>query len=184
MNLKHLLPGALAFAIAAILCPGARAADAAAQDQPSGNDQESTTLQRVEVRGRNQDDTRPKLQHIMKEVDGPLITVTKKTSITKIDNIPTVVDNNLRDLFAQTPGLYYSEQQSPGQVNLSYRGIGNPAGIRVRQLCCRTAFRSKATGSDFRRCMSSRCRRPLRKSSSSAAAARCCTGRSRLPSST
>ena len=62
----------------------------------------------------------------MKEVDGPLITVTKKTSITKLDNMPTIVDNNLREVFAQTPGLYYSEQQSPGQLNLSYRGIGNP----------------------------------------------------------
>ncbi len=62
----------------------------------------------------------------MKEVDGPLITVTKKTTITKLDDIPTVVDNNLRDLFAQTPGLFVSEQQTGSQFNLSYRGIGNP----------------------------------------------------------
>jgi Fe(3+) dicitrate transport protein len=85
------------------------------------------TLDPVKVREkRSQDDTRPKLQHIMKEVDGPLITVTKKTSITKLDNIPTVVDNNLRELFAQTPGLFLSEQQTASQFNLSYRGIGNP----------------------------------------------------------
>src|SRR5215831_9834571 len=85
------------------------------------------TLEPVKVEEKSRhDDTRPKLQHIMKEVDGPLITVTKKTSITKLDNIPTVVDNNLRDLFAQTPGLYLSEQQTASQFNLSYRGIGNP----------------------------------------------------------
>ena len=96
------------------------AADALAQDA-------APTLEPVKVQEkRPQDDTRPKLQHIMKEVDGPLITVTKKTSITKLDNIPTVVDNNLRGLFAQTPGLYLSEQQTASQFNLSYRGIGNP----------------------------------------------------------
>jgi len=84
-------------------------------------------LQTVQVKDKAlHDDTRPKLEHIMREVDGPLITVTKKSSITKLDNIPTVVDNNLRDLFAQTPGLYVSEQQTASQFNLSYRGIGNP----------------------------------------------------------
>jgi len=92
----------------------------AAQEKPQN-------LDTVHVKDKAlQDDTRPKLQHIMREVDGPLITVTKKTSITKLDNIPTVVDNNLRDLFAQTPGLYLSEQQTASQFNLSYRGIGNP----------------------------------------------------------
>ncbi|GMV31268.1 MAG: hypothetical protein AMXMBFR59_33930 [Rhodanobacteraceae bacterium] len=69
---------------------------------------------------------RAKLDYLMPEVDGPLITVTKKTSITKLDRLPTIVDNNLRAVFAQTPGLLVSEQQAPGQTNLSYRGIGNP----------------------------------------------------------
>ncbi|MGA9420761.1 MAG: TonB-dependent receptor [Rhodanobacteraceae bacterium] len=126
MSPKYILAGAPALVMAASFAARAHAAEAAAADQSKADDQNGTTLQRVEVSEHTQDDTRPKLQHIMKEVDGPLITVTKKTSITKLDNIPTVVDNNLRDLFSQTPGLYYSEQQSPGQVNLSYRGIGNP----------------------------------------------------------
>ena len=121
MKTIALVPGALALAIASALCIPARAADA-----PAADSKNTTELPKVEVRERSQDDTRPKLQHIMREVDGPLITVTKKTSITKLDNIPTIVDNNLRDIFAQTPGIYYSEQQSPGQLNLSYRGIGNP----------------------------------------------------------
>lgn len=100
------------------------ALDAIAQDAAQGSTQ---TLEPVKVEEKRvHDDTRPKLQHIMKEVDGPLITVTKKTSITILDNIPTVVDNNLRDLFAQTPGLFLSEQQTASQFNLSYRGIGNP----------------------------------------------------------
>lgn len=116
-----IVPGVLALAVANSFCPIAQAQDAASTDSNAPSE-----LPKVNVREHVHDDTRPKLQFIMREVDGPLITVTKKTSITKVDNIPTVVDNNLRDLFAQTPGLFYSEQQSPGQLNLSYRGIGNP----------------------------------------------------------
>ncbi|MEO7432287.1 MAG: TonB-dependent receptor [Dokdonella sp.] len=122
MTSRTLVRGLLALAIAQGLAIAAHADDAEPADQAG-----TTELPKVDVnQRRSQDDTRPKLQHIMREVDGALITVTKKTSITKVDNIPTVVDNNLRDLFAQTPGLFYSEQQSPGQLNLSYRGIGNP----------------------------------------------------------
>ncbi len=117
-----LVPATLAFSIAGACCAWAQDAD---KDKPS--EKKPQTLDQVNVRvNRVQDDTRPKLQHIMREVDGPLITVTKKTSITKLDNIPTVEDNNLRHLFAQTPGLYVSEQQTASQFNLSYRGIGNP----------------------------------------------------------
>jgi len=120
MNTKKKTPVALAISVAFAFSLSASAQDA-------GTVQGTQTLEPVNVKEkRSQDDTRPKLQHIMKEVDGPLITVTKKTSITKLDNIPTVVDNNLRDLFAQTPGLYVSEQQTASQFNLSYRGIGNP----------------------------------------------------------
>ena len=130
MNRNHLVaPSVLAFAIAQCLAMSAFAQDATTQADAAAHtaadDSKPTNLKKIEVFGR-QDDTRPKLQHIMREVDGAQITVTKKTTITKLDNIPTVVDNNLRDLFAQTPGLFYSEQQTPGQLNLSYRGIGNP----------------------------------------------------------
>jgi Fe(3+) dicitrate transport protein len=123
MKTRNIVMGALAFAIAQSLS-GIATADS--PTTPGESPTNRTELPKVEVREHRSDDTRPKLQHIMKEVDGPLITVTKKTSITKLDSIPTVVDNNLRALFAQTPGLFVSEQQSPGQANLSYRGIGNP----------------------------------------------------------
>jgi Fe(3+) dicitrate transport protein len=111
----------MSFSVSALLLA---AASATAQERPT--DPAPTSLPPVSVKERRPDDTRPKLEHIMREVDGPLITVTKKTSITKLDNIPTVVDNNLRELFAQTPGLFLSEQQTASQFNLSYRGIGNP----------------------------------------------------------
>src|SRR5262249_5074885 len=112
---------ALAAAIISLLASAAAAQDAAQNNTPDTNKKQEApqNLGTVHVKDKAlHDDTRPKLEHIMKEVDGELITVTKKTSITKLDNIPTVIDNNLRDLFAQTPGLYLSEQQTGSQFNL------------------------------------------------------------------
>jgi Fe(3+) dicitrate transport protein len=74
----------------------------------------------------NPDDTRPKLEHIMKEVSGTQITVTKKATVIKLDKQPPVENNNLQELFVKAPGLLVSEQQNPGQFNYSYRGLGNP----------------------------------------------------------
>jgi Fe(3+) dicitrate transport protein len=74
----------------------------------------------------NPDDTRPKLEHIMKEVSGTQITVTKKATVIKLDKQPPVENNNLQELFIKAPGLLVSEQQNPGQFNYSYRGLGNP----------------------------------------------------------
>jgi Fe(3+) dicitrate transport protein len=95
--------------------------------------QTSTTENRVIVTGKpltsptpNPDDTRPKLEHIMKEVSGTQITVTKKATVIKLDKQPPVENNNLQELFTKAPGLLVSEQQNPGQFNYSYRGLGNP----------------------------------------------------------
>ncbi|MGE5562018.1 MAG: TonB-dependent receptor family protein [Bacillota bacterium] len=91
------------------------AADAPPKDEPS-----------IVVIGERRENTPEKLDHIMPEVDGTKITVTKKTSVTKLDLLPTIVDNNARELFSRTPGLFVSEQQAPTQFNMSYRGLGNP----------------------------------------------------------
>ncbi|HEX8077370.1 MAG TPA: TonB-dependent receptor plug domain-containing protein, partial [Chthoniobacterales bacterium] len=72
------------------------------------------------------DDTRPKLEHIMREVSGTQITVTKKATVIKLDKEPPVQNNNNQELFIKAPGLIVSEQQTPGQFNYSYRGLGNP----------------------------------------------------------
>ena len=80
----------------------------------------------IVVIGERKENTPEKLDHIMPEVDGTKITVTKKTSITKLDLLPTVVADNQRALFSRTPGLFVSEQQTPTQFNMSYRGLGNP----------------------------------------------------------
>jgi Fe(3+) dicitrate transport protein len=37
-----------------------------------------------------------------------------------------VIDNNLDQLLARSPGVLVSQQPAPTQFNLSYRGLGNP----------------------------------------------------------
>ncbi len=62
----------------------------------------------------------------MNEVSGTEITVTKKTNVIKLDQQPPVIDNNQQEIFSKAPGLLISQQQTPGQFNISYRGLGNP----------------------------------------------------------
>ena len=69
---------------------------------------------------------RTRYAHSLPEVDGPTITVTKKTSVVQLNDVPTIVDNNQRELFDRLPGIIIAEQQNPTQLNLSYRGLGNP----------------------------------------------------------
>ena len=92
----------------------------------------ATTVQGITVTGEPlatphpHDDTRPKLEHIMREVSGTQITVTKKATVIKLDSQPPVQNNNNQELFVKAPGLIVSEQQNPGQFNYTYRGLGNP----------------------------------------------------------
>ena len=72
------------------------------------------------------DETKLKLDHIMKEVAGTEITVTKKTTVIKLDEQPPIINNNQQEIFSKAPGLLISQQQTPGQFNFSYRGLGNP----------------------------------------------------------
>jgi Fe(3+) dicitrate transport protein len=65
-------------------------------------------------------------QHIMPEVSGTEITVTKKATVIKLNQQPPVEDNNLQELFNKAPGFLITEQHTPGQFNFSYRGLGNP----------------------------------------------------------
>jgi Fe(3+) dicitrate transport protein len=99
---------------------------------PALRAQQAVTTQEINVTGQPvatphpQDDTRPKLEHIMREVDGTQITVTKKASVIVLDKQPPIQNNNLQELFTKAPGLIVSEQQNPAQFNFSYRGLGNP----------------------------------------------------------
>jgi Fe(3+) dicitrate transport protein len=92
---------------------------------------QTTVSQAVEVVGQpvpspSPEDTRPKLNHIMREVSGTQITVTKKATVIKLDQQPPIENNNLQEQFTKAPGLIVSEQQNPGQFNFTYRGLGNP----------------------------------------------------------
>lgn len=69
---------------------------------------------------------RTRYAHSLPEVDGPTITVTKKTSVVQLNDMPTIIDNNQRELFGRLPGIVLAEQQNPTELNLSYRGLGNP----------------------------------------------------------
>jgi Fe(3+) dicitrate transport protein len=64
--------------------------------------------------------------HSMPEVPGPEITVTKKTTVVQLNQQPPIIDNHERELFDRMPGLVLAEQQNPTELNVTYRGLGNP----------------------------------------------------------
>ena len=72
------------------------------------------------------DNWREMRQHILPEVTGTEITVTKKATVIKLEQQPPVENNNLQELFTKAPGFLITEQHTPGQFNFSYRGLGNP----------------------------------------------------------
>ncbi|NJK90407.1 MAG: TonB-dependent receptor [Blastochloris sp.] len=43
-----------------------------------------------------------------------------------MEELPQIQNNNYRQLFAKTPGLLVSEQTNASQINMNYRGIGDP----------------------------------------------------------
>jgi len=72
------------------------------------------------------DNFREMRQHLLPEVQGTAITVTKKATVIKLDQQPPVENNNEQELFAKAPGFLITEQHTPGQFNFNYRGLGNP----------------------------------------------------------
>ena len=100
----------------------------ATDDQPPANTkQQSPDGEKVIIRGKRWLFNREtRYAHSLPEVDGTTITVTKKTSVVKLDEQPSIIDNNQREIFDHLPGIVLAEQQNPTQLNLSYRGLGNP----------------------------------------------------------
>jgi Fe(3+) dicitrate transport protein len=100
----------------------------ATDDQPPANTkQQSPEGEKVIIRGKRWLFNREtRYAHSLPEVDGTTITVTKKTSVVKLDEQPSIIDNNQREIFDHLPGIVLAEQQNPTQLNLSYRGLGNP----------------------------------------------------------
>jgi Fe(3+) dicitrate transport protein len=89
--------------------------------------QQKDPLDTVYVRGKRWlFNRKTRYAHSLPEVDGPTITVTKKTSVVQLNDVPTIIDNNQRELFDRLPGIVLAEQQNPTELNISYRGLGNP----------------------------------------------------------
>ena len=114
------------FSISALFLTGAVAFTPIASGQVQQDSRIVVTGEPIATPTVNPDDFKAKLDHIMKEVDGTQITVTKKATVIKLDKQPPVQNNNNQELFLKAPGLVVSEQQNPGQFNYSYRGLGNP----------------------------------------------------------
>ena len=130
--MQPLRPAVLPFAVSlALFAPLAFAQQTGdTQSAPQQQAQATQTLSTITVKGKKPYDWRKyvaaKLKHQMPEVEGTRITVTKKTTVTHLDAQPTIVDNNLQQLLVRSPGVLVSQQPTPTQFNLGYRGLGNP----------------------------------------------------------
>lgn len=71
-------------------------------------------------------DHKTRYAHSLPEIYGPTVTLTTKTTVVDLDRQPPIVDNHERELFDRLPGIVLAEQQNPVELNLSYRGLGNP----------------------------------------------------------
>ena len=65
-------------------------------------------------------------------VQGTRIYSGKKTSIVDLDRLPRITNNNYRQAFATTPGLFVSEETSP-LVSIGYRGL-DPNRVQYTQV--------------------------------------------------
>ena len=102
--------------------PGAPAQPGQPDDSEGARARDSVTIRGARL-GFNRE---TRYAHSLPELDGATITVTKKTSVVRLDEQPTTIDNNQRELFDRLPGIVLAEQQNPTQLNLAYRGLGNP----------------------------------------------------------
>jgi Fe(3+) dicitrate transport protein len=60
------------------------------------------------------------------EVQGAKIYSGKKTSVTDLESLPEIPNNNYRQAFSQTAGLLTSEVTGEGFASVSFRGLGDP----------------------------------------------------------
>ena len=116
---------ALAGLIGAPFVAQAQSAPAPAQPSAKGAAAKPTKVPGVVVKS-TREDTRPKLDHIMREVDGPKITVGKRSSAAPLDLQQPVVEQAPRELFAHLPGVLETDPQTPVRFDLTYRGFGGP----------------------------------------------------------
>jgi Fe(3+) dicitrate transport protein len=117
---------AASLAVALCLLVGVARADDDAPQPHKKSPQPPLPQQTVESKRPWNFNRKTRYAHTLPEVNGPTITVTKKTSVVDLDAQPVIIDNNQRELFDRLPGIVLAEQQNPTQLNVSYRGLGNP----------------------------------------------------------
>jgi Fe(3+) dicitrate transport protein len=100
--------------------------DSATGVQTQHGGQSSSKLHRVLVQAPYLFNRATRYAHSMPEVVGPEITVTKKTTVVQLADLPPVIDNHQREIFDRMPGIVLAEQQNPTELNVTYRGLGNP----------------------------------------------------------
>jgi Fe(3+) dicitrate transport protein len=123
------LTGACAAAPVGASEPPPAAADDTAQSQPPSEQAPPKKPRQQVVIEANRPESynrQTRFAHSLPEVEGPVLNVTKKTSVVELGAEPTVIDNNQREIFDRLPGIVLAEQQNPTELNLSYRGLGNP----------------------------------------------------------
>lgn len=81
-------------------------------------------LDQIEIRGETRLD--PLLPGNMKSVDDGRVFSGKKTTTVELEQQPTFVEPNLRQIFSRLPGLFVSDQKIPSIYNVNYRGLGDP----------------------------------------------------------
>lgn len=119
----------LAGASAALFTLAATAAAAQTPPPATKDAGPSHPIAGVQV-SRRVEDTRAKLEFILREVDGAKVTVGKKSSVTLLANQPSIADENPRELFARTPGLRVALPYDPTRVDLAYRGLADARGAQ------------------------------------------------------
>ncbi|HEY6515629.1 MAG TPA: TonB-dependent receptor [Steroidobacteraceae bacterium] len=102
------------------------ASDSGSQSQAEQVPRHGTKLHRVLVQAGYLFNRATRYAHSMPEVPGPEITVTKKTTVVQLADQPPVIDNHEREIFDRMPGIVLAEQQNPTELNVTYRGLGNP----------------------------------------------------------
>jgi Fe(3+) dicitrate transport protein len=82
-------------------------------------------LSDVVVEGTAEESTVEKLRPLP-EVKDTKIYSGKKTSVTPLETLPQIPNNNYRQAFSQTAGLLTSEVSGEGFASINYRGLGDP----------------------------------------------------------
>ncbi len=117
--------------VSSLACSVAGAQAVAGDSATAGPDaarrpESSSKLHRVLVQAPYLFNRATRYAHSMPEVVGPEITVTKKTTVVQLADLPPVIDNHQREIFDRMPGIVLAEQQNPTELNVTYRGLGNP----------------------------------------------------------